>query len=211
MAFVRSLLRSWLPVGVAFVLGGLFMGTASGHGGFPDFLHAGHSDTMNGTLTAAGFRFKQAKTVRLVVPGSAFVPNREGPGATPNDSVHHSGYSGQAFVQGGDIAVAPVNLPHGAVVKSLTLFHDGSDPAGSTLDLEASDSSRGFMTMARAPSNGSCPSNPCSSTDGSIALAVINNLTKHYGLTLTTSTTSSIHLYKAVIRYQVKTPGPASG
>ena len=33
---------------------------------------------MDGTLTAKNFEFKKAKTVSLVVPGSAFIPDDSG-------------------------------------------------------------------------------------------------------------------------------------
>jgi hypothetical protein len=83
VSFLRSLLQSWIPVGVAFALGTVVVGgIAIAHPGSPAFLHSGHSDTMNGTLTAKDFEYKKAKRSASSFPVPRSFPTRMGTRST---------------------------------------------------------------------------------------------------------------------------------
>lgn len=202
MTFLKSLVRSWLPVGVAFLLGATFVGIAGAHSGFPEFLHSGHSDTMNGTLTAKNFKYKTPKTNKLVVPGAAFV------GDTNTSVIDHGNYSGQVFLPAGNVANAPVNLPHGAVVTKVSWFHDTAAAGDAELHLEANTATGGHDDMV-APSNAACAATPCVTVVTTVSPNVINNGLRHYGIFL--SANNDFTTYKVVIFYTTRLPGPATG
>ena len=207
MRFFKSLLQSWIPLGIAFVLGTVVVGgVAFAHPGSPAFLHSGHSDTMNGTLTAKNFKYKSPKTVRLVVSGSAFIPDSDG------DTFEHGGYSGSATPLAGSEMVAPVELPHNARVVRVSWFYDESatEDAGE-LHLEANNLTGGHADMALLLSD-ICAADPCPpKVDASISPNTINNRTRHYGLWLDDAEgTGELTTYKVVITYRVGAPGPAA-
>jgi hypothetical protein len=205
--FFNSLFQSWIPLGIAFVLGTVVVGgVAIAHPGSPSFLHSGHSDTMNGTLTAKNFKYKSPKTVRLVVPGSAFIPESDA------STFEHGGYSGEATPTGGSEMVAPVELPHGARVVSVRWFYDENAAVeNAELHLEANNLTGDHADMALLLSD-ACATTPCPPTvDTSISPNTINNRTRHYGLWLDDlSDTGDVTTYKVVITYRVGAPGPAA-
>src|SRR5688500_416449 len=96
-----DLVQRWLPVLAAFLLGvGLVSGVGVAHDGSGQLLHSGHSDTMNGTLTAKGFKYNSPKTQKLVLGASSFNPNAhtcqftlEGYGGALKDLNGCAGYS----------------------------------------------------------------------------------------------------------------------
>jgi hypothetical protein len=194
--------------GIAFALGTLFIGGAAvGHPGSGAFLHSGHSDTMDGTLTAKNFEFKKAKTVRLVVPGSAFIPDASG------DTYEHGGYSGEVTPLTGSEMVAPVNLPDDAKVVRVSWFYDESpaDDQGE-LHLEVNFPQGGHDDMALLLSDACAASSCPPKVDTTITPNTINNKTRHYGLWLNDlGGAGELTTYKVVIRYEVGAPGPASG
>jgi hypothetical protein len=65
----------------AFLLGASAVRIASGHSGFGDLLHSGHSDRIDGTLTAKRFRFAKPKTSWLSVAPISLRPIDPGCGA----------------------------------------------------------------------------------------------------------------------------------
>lgn len=207
MKFAKSLLRSWLPLGVAFLLGTLFFGgSAIGHPGFPKFLHSGHSDTMNGTLTAKNFKYKKAVAARLVVSGSAFIPD------TDASTFSHGNYSGSVQPTNDNAVVAPIDLPNGARITRVRWYYDTSIAGGvGSLHLEANDRTGGHADMSTL-SSVACNTAPCApAVDTTIAPNTINNGTTHYGLWLSdASATEDLITYKIVIDYKVGRPGPAS-
>ena len=197
MTFVRSLARSWLPVGVAFLIGATFVGVAAGHGGSPDFLHSGHSDTMNGTLKAKNFKFKSPKTNRLVVPGSAFAPN------------DCTGFSGEACSNTADNMVAPVNLPQGAVVKRVLWTYDSGAAGDASIHLESNfgDANHDDMSLMNTDA---CGSSPCTKSDSTISPSGINNARRWYGLWLSPNIAGH-STFRVVIVYTTRSVGPATG
>lgn len=203
MSFIKKMFGSWLPVIVAFLVGGLFIGSASGHPGFPEFLHAGHSDTMAGTLTARNFRYSTPKVVQYVVPGSAFVEGN--PGEVPD----HGNYSGQVAVLSGETAVAPVYLPQGAIVTRVTVWHETTAASDWNLHLEANTSDGDHDDMVNFSAS-ACAATPCSTSTTSVSPNTVNNKTRSYGLFLSNGSGSTITVYRVVIVYKTRALGPAS-
>jgi hypothetical protein len=162
---------------------------------------------MDGTLTARNFEVKKAKTVRLVVPGSAFIRDDSG------DTYEHGGYSGEVTPLAGSDMVAPVNLPHGAKVVEVRWFYDPSPNAEEgELHLEANFPTGGHDDMAPLSSD-ACADFPCPpKVDDTITPNTINNTTRHYGLWLfDLGGTGELTTFKVVIKYEVGASGPASG
>lgn len=203
MSAVKKLLHSWLPVAVAFLMGALFVGSASGHPGFPEFLHAGHSDRMAGTLTAKNFKYNKPKAVQYVVPGSAFVA------ANPTDVPDHGNYSGQVLVPTGEAAVAPVYLPHGAVVTKVTVWHETGALDDWDIHLEANNNGGGHSDMVNFGAS-ACASTPCSTSTTTVSPNTVNNKMRSYGLWLSNNIGSDITVYRVVITYRTSALGPAA-
>jgi len=203
----KRMYKSWIPLGAVVVIATLLVGgSAGGHPGSSGFLHAGHSDTMNGTLTAKNFKFKTPKTVRLVVPGSAFIPDSDA------DTYSHGGYSGEVTPLAGSEMVAPVELPQGARVTQVRWFYDESaaDDAGE-LHLESNLIQGGHTDMALLQSL-ACATEPCPPrVDSSISPNTINNRVRHYGLWLNDlGGAGDLTTRKVVILYRIGVPGPAA-
>ena len=192
-------------LGAAFLLGAALTGVATGHSGSGALLHSRHSDTMDGTLTAKGFKFETKKTSRVAVPAPAF----QASGGTLDQN--QDGYA--TLVSGGD-AVAPVLLPDRAVVTRLTWFHDDNPAFNSYMRLYAGGPQGGTGLIAGADigAGEDCQPSPievCSTTDDTIDpnLDDINNRSWHYFLDWHTSDAQVTH--KVVIVYKVATPGPS--
>jgi hypothetical protein len=185
----------------AFLLGVALTGVATGHSGFGELLHSGHNDTMDGTLTAKGFKFKTRETSRLVVPAAAF---QEADGTL----VHQFSADWRARLSAGGDAAAPVNLPDRAVVTRLTWFHDEDPAPNSYVRLYFSKAAAGLGTQGTAyvGAGEDCPDLPCSTTDDSIQNATVNNRERAYFLAWNAIDEQDTH--KVVIVYKVETPGP---
>lgn len=203
MSAVKKLLHSWLPVAVAFLMGALFVGSASGHPGFPDVLHAGHSDRMAGTLTAKNFKYNKPKAVQYVVPGSAFVSGN--PGQEPD----HGDYSGIVTVSTAESAVAPVYLPHGAVVTKVTVWHETGADDDWNIHLEANGNTGGHADMVNLAAS-ACAATPCSTSTTAVSPNTVNNKKRSYGLWLSNNIGSGITVYRVVITYRTSALGPAA-
>jgi hypothetical protein len=203
LSFIKKMFHAWLPVGVAFLIGALFVGSASGHTGFPAFLHSGHSDTMAGTLTAKNFKYSTPKVVQYEVPGSAFVAG------TPSDVPDHGNYSGAVTLATGEVAVAPVYLPQGAVVTRVTVWHEVESAFDWDLHLEANDNVGGHDDMVILDAS-ACAATPCSTSTTTFSPNTVNNKTRAYGLFLRNDGASPITVFRIVISYRTSALGPAS-
>jgi hypothetical protein len=71
---LRTLIRRGAPLLTAFVLGASLVGVATAHKGFPEFLHARHSDSINGRLRADHFRFSRPFGSYVVIAPAAIQP-----------------------------------------------------------------------------------------------------------------------------------------
>jgi hypothetical protein len=184
----------------AFLLGVALTGVASSHSGFGAFLHAGHSDTMDGTLTAKGFKFKPKETGRLVVPAAAFQVDA-------GDLNHTSNGQGTATLSASGNAIAPVSLPDRAVITRLSWFHDIDLDAGSAmrLQLRNADGSTANVALADFQAGEDCADLPCATTDDFPGNATVNNRRRHYWLEWVAQDEQETH--KVVIVYKVATPG----
>jgi len=203
VSFLKKLTVAWLPLVVAFLIGALFMGSASGHSGFPGFLHSGHSDTMNGTLTAQNFKYASPRLVRYVVPGSAFVSGALG------DDPDHTGYSGEVEVPVGEEAVAPVYLPHGAVVTRVTVWHGSTDVDDFELHLESNIPANDHVDMV-VLNPAACVDPLCTTTTTDIEANPINNNGRSYGIWLSNDSLGAITVYRVVVVYRTSFLGPVS-
>ena len=201
MRTLRSPLGSWLSLVAAMLVGAGLVGVAQGHRGDRALLHSGHSDTMDGTLTAKNFEYKQPKLFRYTVPAAAFVPNSD------STVFSHTGYSGLVAVSNFNEVVAPVNLPLGAVVTKVQWFHSTSTTSG-RLHLEANDLAGSHLDMAKFRNPPACATQPCRMTDSTIRRErIVAN--RHYGLWLYADS-GTADAYKVVIFYRVRRPAPAT-
>ena len=199
MHIIKKISGSWLPLAVAFLIGALFVGSASGHPGFPNFLHAGHSDTMAGTLTAKNFKYRAPRTFLYVVPGSAFVA------ALPTDVPDHDNYSGGVVLPATDTAVAPVYLPQGAVVTRVTVWHGAGAANSWLLHLEQSDNVGDHVDMV-VMNAAACAAAPCTTSTITVSPNTVNNTTRSHGIMLRNTSGGEIRAYRVVITYRTSTP-----
>jgi hypothetical protein len=203
VSFLKKLTATWLPLVVAFLIGALFMGSASGHSGTPGLLHSGHSDTMNGTLTAQNFKYASPRTVRYVVPGSAFVA------ANPGEEPDHANYSGEVEVPLAEAVVAAVNLPHGAVVTRVTAWHSTTEGSDFELHLESNipaDDHDDMVVLEPV----ACATPPCQTTTADVEFNPINNNGRSYGIWFQNQGLEPLSLYRVVVVYRTSFLGPVS-
>ncbi|HYN37449.1 MAG TPA: hypothetical protein VEV82_10815 [Actinomycetota bacterium] len=191
MKSATSVFRSSLSMVAAFLLGVALTGVATGHSGFGSLLHSGHSDVMDGTLTAEGFKYSSPETHRLAVPAAAFI---------------HESSSGGGQVIITAPQVAPVNLPDGATVKKVQWYYDETASDDDTLQLEVWDPGPGQESNMVNLDQPACNSLPCVSSTTGISSPVINNKTHHYVLMLFPGPMDPVTTFKIVITYEVTVP-----
>lgn len=202
MSKIKSWARDALPVLTALLIGAGMVNVAQSHTGETALLHSGHSDKMDGTLTARNFRYSKARTFRYVVPAAAFSAE-----ATTSD-LNHGGYSGVVALDNDDEAVAGVSLPIRARVTRVRTFVDEGDIR---IHLESNkldgNGDHGEMVDEDPPT---CPgTSVCVFTDSSIDSPVIRG-DRHYGLWLD-SQGASARIFKVVIYYKTRAPSPPVG
>lgn len=203
MSFLKKLTVAWLPLVVAFLIGAAFMGSASGHPDFPKFLHSGHSDTMNGTLTAQNFKYASPRSVRYVIPGSAFVAGLLG--SEPD----HTGYSGEVQVLPSEEAVAPVYLPQGVTVTRVAVWHGTTLADAWELHLESNFPDGGHDDMV-VLNPAECLSTPCITATTDVGFNPVNNQGRSYGIWLSNDTDVPITVFRVVVSYRTSFLGPVS-
>jgi hypothetical protein len=201
---VRLILRSWLPLGVAFLIGAAFVGVAGAHSGFPEFLHSGHSDTMNGTLTAKGFKYSTWKTSYLSVAAMDFAPDNIGD--TTNDYYNLWLGPNLSNNDGGRCFNTGVNLPQGSKAQSITFYFTSgasSDFFGE-LDRHRLSTAGGQNLTSVSPVD---DTGTVASATGAVpsTMQVVNNNAFSYGIGACFSGDTSFH--GAKIKYQYRTAG----
>jgi hypothetical protein len=111
---LRTLIRRGAPLLAAFVLGASLFGVATAHRGSPEFLHAQHSDSINGRLRAEHFRLARPMGSYVVIAPAAI---------EPLDSIACEGFTRQrAFVSAppGCEMVAQVAAPNHSTITEVT-------------------------------------------------------------------------------------------
>ena len=195
---MKDWVRRWGSYVVAGAIGASLVGIAVAHPVDKDLVHSGHSDAIDGTLSARNFRYKPAKQYRLNVSGLAFTASD-----APSDY--------QPSLYGGVLADetsagAPVNLPAGATITKVSFFWE-ADPTVDDTNLRLQwndDVNSGGAEMAEAQAT-PCAVNPCSASDTSIVNAKVSSR-RVYGLEVQTE--DGVRILKAVISYKLKAPAP---
>lgn len=166
------------------------------------FLNVGEAANL-GAVTAQDYKYATPQTNSLVVPGAAFGPDG------PTDLWDHDGYSGSAGCDGGACElIAPVYLPHGAVVTRLTWQYDDGPVDDAELHLESNfgDFDHDDMVIVNTDL---CAATPCSKTVTTFNPNTIDNVNRHYGLYLDAN--DQHWTLKVIIEYQTTSVGPATG
>ncbi|MBI3648436.1 MAG: hypothetical protein HY240_06780 [Actinobacteria bacterium] len=200
---MRAGLRKALPVLVAFLIGAMFVGAAWA----TTTLVRGNL-TVSGTVKAKKFVYAHAQTVLYNVPGSAFTAD-----TFNGTAVGHNDYSGEVVVPAGNDAVAPVQLPQGAIVTKVTVVTDGLTDGQMSLHLESNTfaGSHDDMVDIESPTPSACGAAPCTLSTTTIAASTIDNKTRTYGLWLFNNDgLADLTLIRVAIYYKVTAAGPAA-
>lgn len=124
--------------------------------------------------------YSNPKTGYVSVAASAFRPNN---GNYDSKRYSNEGYGVKPTCPGGELDfTAPVNLPHGAVVKKVTYYWSDGDQLNSTLKLYRNNHDLTKSEMASVSSSGQGGNG--SSADATIGYATIDNSTCSYYLSL---------------------------
>ena len=178
--------------------GGLFATGGSG-----EALLASGSVRVTGDLTVTGQTetgkvvYPQPRTHYFVVGGEAFVPGS-------NVDYRNSYETGGAYIYSGSGAlVAPVHLPHNAVVISFEVFfYDGSTSDMVVYLQRLVLDGGGYQRMAEVPSSGTSGYN--SSVDTTISYATIDNTAYGYNVyAWSDSWSNSFRIMGAVLTYTI--------
>ncbi len=129
-------------------------------------------DTMSGPLTVPRIIYTSPRTQYFVVGGEGFVPGSN------VDYFNTYGNGGAYIISGSGALVAPVHLPHGAVVTEFRVFFYDTSSSDMTVSLDLQGMSGGYSTMARVSSSGA--PGYMSETDTTISSATIDNLAYSY-------------------------------
>ena len=159
---------------------------------------------VTGVVKAKDFRFSKPKAAVLNVAGAAF--NAE---SNVSDDVDHDGFSGEVRINSGD-AVAPIDLPQGAVVTQVSLVYAPTASDGDiTLHLESNIAANGHSDMVILESAAACVTDPCTATTTSVSPDTINNKVRSYGLWLSNGSGGTVIVYAVRITYTLTRVGPA--
>lgn len=237
---MRALLRSWLPVIVAFVLGTAVTGTAVALTVPGPVTIAGAlaaktmmAKTVSGNVVQGkvvqgrlvqGRRMKAGRlTVRRAVSRGT-VKARDFEYRSPRANrlvVPASAFVDSDGVLGGpEITTGAVTFTGAGTAVAPPSLPDGATltrvqafyGAGSTgtVNLLAHNQSGTPTTAASMTLDSSCVSEPCSVGDTSIAGGTINNRREYYGIQFDAGAAGG-SLFEVIITYTVRRPGPASG
>jgi hypothetical protein len=129
-------------------------------------------DTMSGTLTVPRVAYTSPRTGYFVIGGEGFVPG--------SDVAYYNTYgNGGAYIVSGNAAlVAPVHLPHGAVVTRLVAYFYDASSSNMTVYLELQGFSGGYGIMAQVDSAGL--SGYGSDSTSSVSPSTISNTSNSY-------------------------------
>jgi len=163
---------------------------------------------VSGTVTAKDFVYSAAKKTTVTVQPSAFTED------SPEGAVAHGNYSGEVDVAAGGDAVAPVDLPQGAIVTKVALIYA---PTGAdndiTIHLESTlfgGSGSGIHDdMVQLGSLASCVGIPCTRYTTTVSPNQIDNSTRVYGIWLSNNSGGTVTVYAVRITYTMTRVGPA--
>jgi len=131
-----------------------------------------------GNVKASSYKYSSPKTYYYSIPSTGFQPtNNTDPVDILVDNIHYSSTTTVGQL------VAPVNLPHGAVVTAFTVYyHDASTPADLLIQLLRREHSNGsLMNIMASFESASTPGNT-NGTDNTIFEPQINNLAYTYSI-----------------------------
>jgi hypothetical protein len=196
---MKAALRKATPLIAAFLIGTMFVGAA-----WAVTTKLKGNLVVTGTVTAKNFKFSTPKGAMLNVPGAAFIAED-----SVSSDVNHGNYSGEADLNSGASAIAPVELPNGAVVTKVVLWYA---PVGSDGDLEihlesnipANDHDDMVILNAKA----SCVTTPCKVSTSSVFAKTINNGFRDYGIFARDNSGTGVTLYRVQIFYKTAAVGP---
>jgi hypothetical protein len=199
---MKAAFRKAIPLVAAFLIGTMFVGAAWA----VVTTRVRGNMLVTGTVTAKNFRYTKPHTVMLNVPGSAFVANQN-----TGDDVNHGNYSGEVDINTpGAAAVAPVELPNGAVVTKVVIWYApvGAD-ADLVIHLESNIAANDHDDMVVLDAVAACTVDPCHLGTTTIFRKTITNKTRHYGIWASNqSSASNVTLYKVQIFYKTAAVGP---
>ena len=197
---MKAALRKAIPLVAAFLIGTMFVGAAWA----VVTTRVRGNLVVTGTVTAKNFKFAKPHGAMLNVPGSAFVAN-----ANLSDDVDHTGYSGQVDLNNGAEAVAPVELPSGAVVTKVVLWYAPVVTDGDLgIHLEANVAGTGHDDMVKLFAAASCTIDPCHIGTTVVSFKTINNVSRHYGIWAFGTSGVSVTLYRVQVFYKTRAVGP---
>jgi hypothetical protein len=199
---MKAALRKAIPLVAAFLIGTMFVGAAWA----VVTTRVRGNLLVTGTVTAKNFRYTKPHTVMLNVPGSAFVANDN-----LNDDVTHGNYSGEVDINvTGSRAVAPVELPNGAVVTKVVMWYAPvTADADLEIHLESNIAGNDHDDMVVLDAVAACTVDPCHLGTTTISHKTITNKTRHYGIWASNqSVGSGVVLYKVQIFYKTAAVGP---
>jgi hypothetical protein len=157
--------------------------------------------TLTGTLTGPRFEFSAPQTHYLTLGGADFTARDSQEGVLKE--VGNGGVAVQSVVGPDFGLVAPVHLPDGAIVTSMTAYYEDLDnPEDITVRL-ARDTigNTGYFFMAEVQSSGS--GGDGSGTDSTIAFSQVNNQLGSLSVTAQNTAGSTRWLYNVLITYTV--------
>ena len=153
-------------------------------------------DTMSSTLNVPRIAYKSPRTHYFVVGSEGFFP-------ASNVDFGNSWGNGGAYISSGSGAlVAPVHLPHGAVVTSFAVFFDDTSSNDMSVSLMLQGMSGGYGTMASLSSSGI--SGYGSRETSSISSSTIRNTDYSYAVrAYSAAWSSALKIKGALITYTV--------
>jgi hypothetical protein len=195
---MKRALRKAVPLVAAFLIGTMFVGAA-----WAITTKIKGNLVVTGTVTAKDFKFSSPKKAMLNVPGSAFVADDN-----LSSDVDHGNYSGQLDLNG-SAAMAPVELPDGAVVTKVVLWYA---PVATDDDieihLEANIPANDHDDMVVLFGKAACTTDPCTRSATSVSPNKINNAKRDYGIFARDNSGTSVTLYRVQIFYKTAAVGP---
>jgi len=157
-------------------------------------------DTMSGPLSVPSVKYTTPHIHYFVVGSEGFFP-------ASNVDFGNSWGNGGAYISSGYGAlVAPVHLPHGAVVTEFEVFFDDTSTSDMSVGLQLQGLSGGYADLANVSSSG--VSGYGSSKDTSISFSTINNTNNSYSVRAYSSGWSSALMIKAALITYTVTEAP---
>ncbi|MBN1641168.1 MAG: hypothetical protein JXA09_08025, partial [Anaerolineae bacterium] len=156
-------------------------------------------DTMSGALTVPYVNYTSARTHYFVVGGEGFVPGSN------VDYANTYGMGGAYIVSGSGALVAPVHLPHGAVVTAFTVYYYDNSASDMTVYLYRLDLGKGgYASMASVATSGASTYYR-NGTDTSIGNPTVDNTAYSYHVYANCSSWNGnyLRIMGAVVRYTI--------